>query len=363
MQGELQKANNLLQQAINTCLRPDNCPLAIVDVAYVYQADILRERNLLDKALEQVQQGIRFIEQTKYAQFIDIAYTILTRIYLSRGELDEARQTLQQIMQMATLENNPDRRGWLLAVEYVRVNVARGNLDLVAANKALISGPQPSSPLSNERKETARARFEIASGQYAQAVARIEPLLVNASESKRLDHVIEMRLLQAIAYQQQRQEQQALAALNEAVQLGQAGGYIRRFVDEGVIINNLLGKLRKQEQKEELISYLDKILHEFTLEKADDRSAEVYNERETVLADLPLISASSFETLLEPLSKREQEVLQLLAHGSSNQEIAQQLTLSINTVKRHTSNILAKLEAKNRTQAVNQARSLGLLAL
>jgi LuxR family maltose regulon positive regulatory protein len=55
-------------------------------------------------------------------------------------------------------------------------------------------------------------------------------------------------------------------------------------------------------------------------------------------------------------------VLQLIAHGFSNQEIAQDLTLSINTVKRHASNIFIKLEANNRTQAVDLARSFGLLA-
>lgn len=66
--------------------------------------------------------------------------------------------------------------------------------------------------------------------------------------------------------------------------------------------------------------------------------------------------------LVEPLSARELEVICLLARGASNQEIAEELVLALNTVKRHVSNIIAKLGAANRTQAVAQARALGLLA-
>jgi len=62
------------------------------------------------------------------------------------------------------------------------------------------------------------------------------------------------------------------------------------------------------------------------------------------------------------LSEREQEVLRLLAQGASNQEIAEQLVVTAATVKFHVSNILSKLQARNRTQAVARARGLGLLS-
>jgi ATP/maltotriose-dependent transcriptional regulator MalT len=72
--------------------------------------------------------------------------------------------------------------------------------------------------------------------------------------------------------------------------------------------------------------------------------------------------AGSELLLLDPLSEREQKVLSLVAQGDSNQEIATALVLSVETVKRHMGNILSKLQARNRTQAVAQARTLGLLA-
>ena len=68
------------------------------------------------------------------------------------------------------------------------------------------------------------------------------------------------------------------------------------------------------------------------------------------------------QLLLDPLSKREQEVLSFMAKGASNQEIAEELVVALCTVKHHVSKILSKLEASNRTQAMARARTLGLLS-
>ena len=76
-------------------------------------------------------------------------------------------------------------------------------------------------------------------------------------------------------------------------------------------------------------------------------------------SDLP--AAARHQQLLEPLSPREREILHLLAVGASNQQIAQQLVISPQTVKLHVKHILAKLTATNRTQAVARARELHLL--
>jgi LuxR family maltose regulon positive regulatory protein len=67
------------------------------------------------------------------------------------------------------------------------------------------------------------------------------------------------------------------------------------------------------------------------------------------------------EVLIEPLSKRELEVIALIAEGLSNREIAARLYISLSTIKGHTANIFGKLCVKNRTEAVARARSLGLL--
>lgn len=74
-----------------------------------------------------------------------------------------------------------------------------------------------------------------------------------------------------------------------------------------------------------------------------------------------LAPASRPATLAEPLSEREHEVLRLLAAGLSNKEIALRLALAEGTVKNHITNLLGKLQARDRTQAALKARELGLL--
>jgi LuxR family maltose regulon positive regulatory protein len=64
--------------------------------------------------------------------------------------------------------------------------------------------------------------------------------------------------------------------------------------------------------------------------------------------------------LIDPLTSRELEVLQMLAAGKSNQAIAGELVVTLDTVKKHVSHLLGKLGAANRTEAVTRARELGL---
>ena len=72
-------------------------------------------------------------------------------------------------------------------------------------------------------------------------------------------------------------------------------------------------------------------------------------------------SANPNETLLEPLSPRELEVLELMALGKTNQEIAQQLVVARGTIKAHAASIYRKLDVTNRTEAVARARQLSIL--
>jgi ATP/maltotriose-dependent transcriptional regulator MalT len=71
--------------------------------------------------------------------------------------------------------------------------------------------------------------------------------------------------------------------------------------------------------------------------------------------------AAASQPLIEPLSERELEVLRWVAAGYSNQEIAQELVVTVSTVKKHIYNIFGKLEVGSRTQAVARAKELELL--
>src|SRR5260370_28447776 len=117
------------------------------------------------------------------------------------------------------------------AAEWVR------ELDLLMAS---------STPFAHEREEVARVRFLLATGQPAAALQRLEPVLERATTGQRWSHVIEVWLLQALAYQMCEQEEQALSTLSEAVRLAEPECYIRSFVDEGAPMAALLSQLREQ---------------------------------------------------------------------------------------------------------------------
>ena len=72
--------------------------------------------------------------------------------------------------------------------------------------------------------------------------------------------------------------------------------------------------------------------------------------------------AQSHQPLVDPLSPRELEVLNMIAKGHSNREISEQLFLALNTIKGHNRNIYGKLGVKNRTQAINKAVSLKIIS-
>ena len=200
-------------------------------------------------------------------------------------------------------------------------------------------------PFAHEREEVAQARILLAKQEPVLALQRLESVLQRATAGQRWGHVIEMLILQALAYQMCQEATQALDALLEAVRLAEPEGYIRCFVDEGTSMETLLSCLYQRECKRGPTLYLDRLLAAFRQESKAHILAEEYAEaqRQSKL-----------------LSERERQVLQLLEQGASNQEIAQELVIAYDTVKRHVNHIFSKLGVSNRVQAVRQARVLGL---
>jgi LuxR family transcriptional regulator, maltose regulon positive regulatory protein len=131
-------------------------------------------------------------------------------------------------------------------------------------------------------------------------------------------------------------------AIEPVLTLAEPEGYIRLFLDEGVPMLNLLRLARSRGLAS---NYITTLLTAFG---------------EQTAAATPR-SVPHSAVLVELLSERELEVLHLLALGTSNDEIAEQLVIAVSTVKRHVSNIFGKLTVSNRTQAVVRARELGLL--
>ncbi len=346
--GKLHEAVQVAQQAALLGTTPVGLPHAMLCWAYIVQADVLREWNRLDEALELALQAVRLSEQTETIVALDVGYTVLMRVYLARGELEAARSAFQRAEEALAQTYSPYRRDAYLIVDWVQFWVASGALDRAAYwAQELAQQAKGCSPLARERQEVARVRILIAQERPALALSLLESLQLGAQKQERFSHVIERKVLQALAHHLCDEEQKALAVLAQAVHLAEPEYYIRHFVDEGPQVAVLLTRLREQQRRHGLTPYLDTVLAAF---RQDSMAHERARRHRTA------------QPLLDPLSERELDVLQLIARGDSNPEIAEMLVLSVDTVKRHVYNIFSKLGVKNRVQAAARAHALGLLS-
>ena len=189
-----------------------------------------------------------------------------------------------------------------------------------------------------------QARVHLAQRDTSAALARLLPWRRQVEAKGWADERLKVMVLQAVALHANGEKDKAVHLLCDALALAAPGGFIRLFVDEGPPMAQLLSEAAAHGI---MPDYIGKLLAVFEAEEA--KSADK--------SYLPLPA----QPLIEPLSQRELEVLQLIAQGLSNHEISERLFLALNTVKGHNRTIFDKLQAQSRTEAVARARELGLL--
>jgi LuxR family transcriptional regulator, maltose regulon positive regulatory protein len=188
-----------------------------------------------------------------------------------------------------------------------------------------------------------QARVHLAQEDTSAALAALEPLRRQAESKGWEDERLKVMVLQAVALQAHGEKDRAALLLGNALALAEPGGFIRIFVDEGMPMARLLSEAAAHEI---MPDYTAKLLAAFEAEE-HKRADESH--------------LHPAQPLFEPLSKRELEVLQLIAQGLSNREIGERLFLALDTVKGHNRRIFGKLLVKRRTEAVAKARSLDIL--
>jgi LuxR family transcriptional regulator, maltose regulon positive regulatory protein len=199
--------------------------------------------------------------------------------------------------------------------------------------------------VQQEEEALLLVRLFLAHGQAEEALQELTHWKEPAQIQGRTHTLLEMLILEVLAHAANHALSQAMATLLQALWLAQPAQYQRLFLDEGLVMAALLKSMLNTIQEPELARYVRGLMGAFVQEQAT----------------MPASSSLGFPSLLEPLTSQEQRVLHLLADGASNQQIAEHLVVSLVTVKKHMTNLLGKLGAANRTQAIARAREYGLL--
>jgi LuxR family maltose regulon positive regulatory protein len=355
LQGKLREAWRVTEQAIQLGEEASGPKLAEVCFAYCQQANILQEWNWLDEALDLLAEASRLSEQAGAVAFAFTGNTLLAHIYRERGELDAAVSAFRPVEHLPVQLDSV--RTIYAIVEQVRLWLAQGQLEQASHWAEALEQPERCGPpFASSREEVARVHILLAQHRPALALQLLSPLLARTQTRQNWGTVIELLLLQVLAHEMLCDVSKALDALSEAVRLAEPEGYVRSFVDEGAPMAALLSTLREQERKKGSTPYLDTLLAAF---QSDGMRGEPGDPPPGRHGQYTRYEQSQ---LLDPLSERELEVLRLVERGASNKEVAEALVLAVNTVKRHVGNIMSKLQARNRTQAIVEARKFGLLS-
>jgi LuxR family transcriptional regulator, maltose regulon positive regulatory protein len=326
--GKIQEEETQLHVAAETYQRvlkwAGDPALPVACEAHLGLARIFYEWNDLDSALHHGQQAVqlgKLLEQTDRAVAGEV---MLARLRLAQGDVRSAMATIAKADLFARQHNFMHQLPHIAETQILTL-LHQGNLDgaAVLAQKHLL-------PLS-------MARVHLAQGNPAEALAVLQPLDEQSQQKERVNERLKVKILLAIALHRNGEKAEAMQNLRDALTMAQPGGFIRIFVDEGTPMKRLF--------------------HEAATHGI------MHNDIAMLLAafetDPPF--PYSAQSLIEPLSERELEILHLIAQGLSNREIGERLFLALSTVKGHNQNIFAKLQVKRRTEAVAYARELGLL--
>jgi LuxR family transcriptional regulator, maltose regulon positive regulatory protein len=315
--------------------------------AHIGIAQVLLARNELDTALRHVTKGIELTRQVVEFQLPAFGLVTLAQMRLAMADGSGAIEAIEEACRLLP--------GWEVTTMFSPAQTERAGLLLAlgrvqeAADWAQERGLTDADKLSypREREYVVLARLLMAQSEPSRALRLLERLDALAEGQGRTGNLLEIRALRSLALHAVGDHNGAVSLVAETLALAQPEGYIRVFADEGppmaALLRSLSSKRRVAVRSAAVSEHLHQILAAFRRPKEQTGS--------TTLAGTS-----------EPLTERELEVLRLLAAGHRNRDIARQLVVTLDTVKKHTSHIFDKLGAANRTEAVDRARRFGILS-
>lgn len=308
--------------------------------------DLYREWNELETAEDLLREGIHLAEVMGWEPYLAQGLLTQARVIAAREHGGSQGGQVENLLNRAAeIGRRLGRQGVIEKADVLRArrSLSQGNL-LAAVQWARERGfsLEDMIPFEQEMDYLTWARVLIAQGKTGEAMRIMDHIHSNAQQAGRVGTQVETLALQALAHHAINSIDLARATLAEALLRAEPEGYIRLFLDEGPPMAALIQQAGMRGITPRYIGMLF----------AAFKEAQVLPEA----SPIPVTAA-----LVEPLSERELEIVQLLARGATNQEIAQQLSIALTTAKKHVSNIIGKLGVSNRAQVAARARDLGLI--
>ncbi len=346
-QGELQEAVKIYKQTLALASKYEKDVERVIAHHYLGLAMLYHEMGD-QKAVElHLKQSKEFGDMSTLVDWPYRWHLAQAQLKESQGELDEALSLYNEAQHRHVRNMLPEFHP--VEALKVRVFLKQGKL-LDAQSWVLEWGLAVDDELSylREFEHITLARILIADYRInriedaiIQANKLLERLLKAAEDRNVMGSVINILVLQSLAFHAQEKTPLALEALERVLALTEQEGYFQLYIREGLEMEELLRQVNPVDENQK--GFVQRLLTAFSA------------------TDAPSTPSHS-QPLIEPLSKRELEVLELIAEGFTNQEIATKLFLSLHTVKVHARNIYGKLGVGNRSQAGAKARSLGILS-
>ena len=342
-QGRLDAAALTCEQALDGLVTSGRS-LPAAGPSYAGLAEIAYQRDELDVALRHATQGIALCRQFVYTPPVAGGLATLAMIRQATGDAAGALEAITEADEAA-----PGPAGLLNPVPARRARLLLAQGDLAAAASFARDnglGPDDEPDYARESGHLVLARLLLAQDRPGQALALLDRLHAAAKAQGRTGSLIETGALRALALAASGDEAGAVTTLAGALLLACPQGYVRVFADEGPPMAALLGRLIAAQRARQAaagvpLGYLARLQRAF--------------------AAGPPAPDPGPAGIIDPLTSRELEVLRMVAAGRSNQAIARDLVVTLDTVKKHVGHVLGKLGAANRTEAVARARELSLI--
>ncbi|MEL6408128.1 MAG: LuxR C-terminal-related transcriptional regulator [Chloroflexota bacterium] len=332
--GQLTNAFATVEHTLQIAIRMEPPPSYGIPDLYRSLGELHLARGEIDTATHHLTTAEKLGAYSTLTNWEYRLYSALADLRLAQGDYDTALELLDEAASVITSAPLPIPRA--IEARKATIWLRQGNVD-TAQTWAQHVPLDADLTYLNEFEYTVRAHVLLVRDALPQALNLLSRLEANAQSGNRIGNLISIHILQALAHNVRKDQEMVLSALQLALEYAAPHGYMRPFLDVGAPLQELL----KTAQKYQL-------------------TPDFSQRLQTIMAQAPTKSPAR-QNLMEPLSKREQDVLRMLHTELSGPEIARELMISLNTMRTHTKNIYSKLSVNSRHSAVRRAQELDLL--